>query len=428
MAAMVGFVSHAPAKAGEVRTLSLYHVHTKESLTVTYKVDGHYVASAMDKINYILRDWRKNKVIRIDPKVIDLMWELHEDLGSKKPIDIICGYRSAATNAFLHRIGRHVARRSQHILGKAIDLYFPDISTAKLRNSALVRQVGGVGYYPRSGIKGFVHVDSGHVRHWPYIDPQQLASIMQSYKSTIGARFARRSTNTMVASLDTSKPAANSVGEPQKITGPLFANVPTPRPRPLAVLALAAQRIEVVPASAPVPQRNFARVESAIDGSPGWLKHSSERSAEPYSNVSLKGGLAEEIRQGAAANVPVLRPIEAAVSSSSTGIMGFLASWLTMGSDDVIRENGYPKPLAVKAQTLQPEAASGLTNADRQEILQIAAMPNTSDKSSIEDLSNVSNVSAKADMLVVNRSAKSDFGPFARPGAQNTVARNNVQQ
>ena len=33
---------HAPANSGgETRTLSLYHVHTKESLTVTYMQDGN---------------------------------------------------------------------------------------------------------------------------------------------------------------------------------------------------------------------------------------------------------------------------------------------------------------------------------------------------------------------------------------------------
>jgi len=52
--------------------------------------------------------------------------ELHEDLGSKQPIRIICGYRSSETNAMLKRIGRHVATQSQHITGKAIDMYFPD--------------------------------------------------------------------------------------------------------------------------------------------------------------------------------------------------------------------------------------------------------------------------------------------------------------
>ena len=32
---------------GETRTLSLYHVHTKESLTITYKVNGRYIPSAL---------------------------------------------------------------------------------------------------------------------------------------------------------------------------------------------------------------------------------------------------------------------------------------------------------------------------------------------------------------------------------------------
>lgn len=65
---------------GETRTLSLYQVHTKESLTITYKKDGKYIPSAMKKLNYFLRDWRRNEVITISPRTIDLMWELHADL------------------------------------------------------------------------------------------------------------------------------------------------------------------------------------------------------------------------------------------------------------------------------------------------------------------------------------------------------------
>src|SRR4029079_15181276 len=108
-----GFGNDASA-GGETRTLSLYHVHTKESLTITYKVDGRYIPSALEKINYLLRDWRRKEVIRIDPKTIDLMWELHADLGSTRPVHIICGYRSPRTNAFLQRLGRHGAQKSPH--------------------------------------------------------------------------------------------------------------------------------------------------------------------------------------------------------------------------------------------------------------------------------------------------------------------------
>jgi uncharacterized protein YcbK (DUF882 family) len=183
---------NAPAHSGgETRTLSLYHVHTKESITITYMKDGQYVPSAMKKLNYILRDWRRNEVITISPRTIDLMWELHADLGSKAPIHIVCGYRSPKTNAFLKSIGRNVARQSQHMVGHAIDLYFPDVPTVKIRNSALVRQVGGVGYYSSGGgPTGFLHIDSGRVRHWgPAISSYQMAQIMRDYRRTVGARL-----------------------------------------------------------------------------------------------------------------------------------------------------------------------------------------------------------------------------------------------
>jgi uncharacterized protein YcbK (DUF882 family) len=180
--------------SGETRTISMVNQHTRENITVTYMQNGRYVPSAMKKINYFLRDWRRNEVITIDPKTIDLVWELHADLGSKKPIHIVCGYRSAKTNSFLKRIGRNVAKKSQHTRGKAIDFFFPDVNTQKIRNSALARRVGGVGYYRSAGgPTGFLHADSGNVRHWgPSISRSQLASIISEGRKTIGRRAGKR--------------------------------------------------------------------------------------------------------------------------------------------------------------------------------------------------------------------------------------------
>lgn len=204
----------APVVAGgESRTISLRHMHTGESLTIEYMKDGRYVPSAMKQINYLLRDWRKNQVITIDPRTIDLVWELHEDLGSHEPIQIVCGYRSASTNAFLHRIGRHVAKESQHIQGKAIDFYFPDVPTIKIRNAALVRQVGGVGYYSSAGgPTGFLHADSARVRHWgPAISASQMAAIFRDNQKIVGRRLRMNSGNdTAVASNDTGNGKAQS--------------------------------------------------------------------------------------------------------------------------------------------------------------------------------------------------------------------------
>ena len=204
-AAVVGFGLLAgfdtPAQSGgETRTLSIYHVHTKESVSVTYMKGGKYIPSAMKKLNYILRDWRRNETIAISAKTIDLMWELHADLGSKRPIHIVSGYRSPKTNAFLKKIGRNVARKSQHMIGKAIDIYFPDVPTEKMRNSALVRRVGGVGYYRSGGgPTGFLHIDSGNVRHWgPAIGSKQMARIMRDYKKTVGARINKKGMIEMV--------------------------------------------------------------------------------------------------------------------------------------------------------------------------------------------------------------------------------------
>ncbi len=99
---------------------------------------------------------------------------MHEELGSKEPINIICGYRSAATNEMLRETVGGQAKQSQHITGKAIDITFPDIPLKKMRYSALIRERGGVGYYPTSGVP-FVHVDTGNVRMWPRMPRMELA-------------------------------------------------------------------------------------------------------------------------------------------------------------------------------------------------------------------------------------------------------------
>ena len=164
---------------GSTRTISLYHIHTQESLTVTYKKDGKYVPEALKKLNWILRDWRENEQTEMDPKTIDLLWEMHTELGSKEPVNIICGFRSEKTNNMLRRTVGGQAKGSFHIKGQAIDATFPDISLKQMRYSALIRERGGVGYYPTSGVP-FVHVDSGPVRAWPRLPRYELALLFPS--------------------------------------------------------------------------------------------------------------------------------------------------------------------------------------------------------------------------------------------------------
>lgn len=172
---------HAAAHA-EVRTISITNIHTKETVTITFKKDGRYIDDGLKQFNHIMRDWRRNEPTKMDPALLDLMWEMHRELGSKKPVQLISGYRSPATNSALRAKGGGQARFSRHMVGQAADIQFPDVPLKQLRNSALIRERGGVGYYPGSGIP-FIHIDTGNVRHWPRLPRQELAVLFPSGRS-----------------------------------------------------------------------------------------------------------------------------------------------------------------------------------------------------------------------------------------------------
>src|SRR3569833_4072358 len=64
-----------PASAeGDTRTLSFRHLHTNETITVTFKRNGTYDQDALKKLDWFMRDWRKNEDVKMDPKLIDILW------------------------------------------------------------------------------------------------------------------------------------------------------------------------------------------------------------------------------------------------------------------------------------------------------------------------------------------------------------------
>ena len=154
----------------------MHHMHTDEDISITYKRDGRYDEAALEKLNWFLRDWRRGEEIRMDPHLIDLVWEVHRETGSKEPVWVVCGYRSPETNAMLRRRSSGVARFSQHMLGHAMDFYIPGVPLEALRVIGLRLQRGGVGFYPTSG-SPFVHMDTGGVRMWPRMTRNQLLHV-----------------------------------------------------------------------------------------------------------------------------------------------------------------------------------------------------------------------------------------------------------
>ncbi len=157
--------SVAPSATSEVHRLRLYHTHTAESIDIVYREGDQYVPEAIDQLDHFLRDSRTGDVHHFDPRLFDLLSDLTASLGGRgdAEIDVVCGYRTPQTNAYLRRHSRGVARHSLHMQAEAIDIRVPGVSTRELQLAALALHRGGVGYYRRSQ---FVHVDVGPVRRW----------------------------------------------------------------------------------------------------------------------------------------------------------------------------------------------------------------------------------------------------------------------
>ncbi len=168
---------------GDTRTISFHHLHTGEDLTITYKREGRYDEAALQKINWLMRDWRRDEPIKMDPHLIDLV------LGSaarcrRQGSDPDRLRLSCPCHQFDAARARAAASPSSASTCSARrwDFFLPDADLSKLREAGLRLQRGGVGFYPASG-SPFVHMDTGNVRHWPKVSREYLAKVFPDGKT-----------------------------------------------------------------------------------------------------------------------------------------------------------------------------------------------------------------------------------------------------
>ncbi|MGB5132757.1 MAG: DUF882 domain-containing protein [Steroidobacteraceae bacterium] len=145
------------------RELQLVNTHTGEVLDTRFFKDGAYDPEQLGRLDWLLRDYRTSEVLPIDTRLFDLLCDLAQAAGREPRYEIISGYRSPATNAMLVATTDGVSSHSLHMEGRAIDVRLVGLPTRALRDLALARQVGGVGYYP---VSDFVHLDTGRARNW----------------------------------------------------------------------------------------------------------------------------------------------------------------------------------------------------------------------------------------------------------------------
>ena len=144
--------------------LTLTNANTGEKLVKAIRVETFNHGINYTELDYFLRDWRENKIIRMNKQVVDIFLQISEKaLGDNNALaaQITSGYRTNKTNSYLRKLSRNVAKNSLHIKGQAIDFTIDNIPRAKLKNIAKEHAFGGLGVYDN-----FIHIDSGPFRRW----------------------------------------------------------------------------------------------------------------------------------------------------------------------------------------------------------------------------------------------------------------------
>ena len=269
VAALILSFSFTAVASAQTKTLKLHFTHTKERAEITFMRNGRYDQRGLQQINQLLRDWRRNEPAKMNPKLMDLLWEVYRSVGAKDYIHVVSAYRSPATNNMLRGRSSGVAKNSQHTLGNAIDFFIPGVSIAKIRAAGFKLEGGGVGFYPKSG-SPFVHLDVGNVRAWPRMSRNELMALfpdgrtihvpsdgkpLPGYQQAMASYKRRQASGGTVQLASVSPAAETSSSSGGGLLSGLFGrnNRAEPEPAPAPRRAPAAQRSEPSRAVAPEP-------------------------------------------------------------------------------------------------------------------------------------------------------------------------------
>jgi uncharacterized protein YcbK (DUF882 family) len=136
------------------RRLDIKLLETGDRFSGPYYNGLAYDQQALLDLSVVLGDRRTGECHPIDPKVLDIAWQISDGLRDRQLV-CLSGFRSPRTNK---RIGG--AQHSYHLTGQALDLMLPPRALA-LQARVARKLGGGVGRY-----RHFLHVDSGPQRYW----------------------------------------------------------------------------------------------------------------------------------------------------------------------------------------------------------------------------------------------------------------------
>lgn len=142
-----------------IRGLWLQNPNTDEEVITLFYDQGHVLNAGYTQVCRILRDWRENQVMAMDPMLLHLMWQVQRGDRFTRPMVINSGFRTLRTNQSLASEG--AAPASYHLRSSACDVVLDGVSPERIAEYVHSLRRGGVGFYPR-----FTHIDTGPVRTW----------------------------------------------------------------------------------------------------------------------------------------------------------------------------------------------------------------------------------------------------------------------
>jgi uncharacterized protein YcbK (DUF882 family) len=156
-----------PDEHGELLA-TLVQTHTEE------RVPLDALVPSQERFSLLLSDRVTGEHHALDPRLLDLLRALarrHADAGPLR-FELVSGFRSPKLNEMLRKKGHHVASKSQHSLGHAVDFRIvlpgkergidPRVLEEEIR---ALKWDGGVGVYTLHD-DWFVHADVGNNRRW----------------------------------------------------------------------------------------------------------------------------------------------------------------------------------------------------------------------------------------------------------------------
>lgn len=147
--------------APRAERLELINAHTGERFSGAYRNADGPIDSAMKELSFFLRDFHCGQETSMDVGVLDFLAAVLGAVGATRAT-VLSAYRTPQTNEKLARTTFGVAEHSQHLYGRAVDIYLPARLKEAMEQARAMKR-GGVGWYPNSH---FMHLDCGPVRNW----------------------------------------------------------------------------------------------------------------------------------------------------------------------------------------------------------------------------------------------------------------------